>query len=140
MSRPVLPPLADRRTRVRLLAWSYEDAAFGSNDGGRGSKPQSRCLSRNLELWCAGSYDEFEQAVDWVRRTDTFAYRRFWVEHVETPFKSARPLFLHPVVKLMPHSIYVPAVIAEAAGYLPSEAKSWAMPAGLRGSRRRYAA
>ena len=127
MTRRPLPGLGLRATRVRLLAWSYEDAAFGSDDGGRGSKPGSRALSRNLELWNAGSYHDLEQAVDRL----ALCHRRvFRAEHMTAPqpFRSREWMTLVKVAALMPPHIFVPADISEAAGYLPSEAKVYARP------------
>jgi hypothetical protein len=120
------PPLASRATRVRLLAWSYEDAVMGGRDGVIGGKPQSKLLLRYEELWEAGSYKALEQAMDAQRQIDRFVLEDFRAMYVfPTNWLDAQPvsIALSAIMARMPENVFVPAAIAEAAGYLPSEAK-----------------
>jgi hypothetical protein len=73
-----LPPLDRRSTRIALLAWTYEDAATGSGDGGRGDKPTSRLLGRNISLWPYGSYEELERCLPALNGTRT-AFKRAYM-------------------------------------------------------------
>lgn len=117
-----LPPIAQIATRVELLAWSYEDAALGSNDGGRGSKPQSRGLSRNPELWNFGSYPEFERDVARIRER-----RQFWDCYVNGGPDSfeARTGLAEMTLLMGAHPfVHVPVVVSLAAGYSMADAKS----------------
>lgn len=147
-----LPRLSERSTRVRLLAWSYGDACVSSDVAARGSKPSSRALVRNDELWLAGSYAEFERVLDELRGKSRILSVRFQKAWLVEPFvargEGARtvaerqrmsPLAvlredqrarwaLNFVAARMPASIFVPAVISEAAGYTPQDAKRWERP------------
>lgn len=132
MTRRILPPLHQRETRIRLLAWSYHDATQGTSDGARGDKPGSRLLERNPELWPKGSYQQLEHALDRLRTMDRRAYIRFILIHIDQPdWWQTRPgTGLAEIARLMPQQVFVPAVIAEAAGYLPSDAKTFQAPSG----------
>jgi hypothetical protein len=121
------PQLSDRSVRVRLLAWSYLDAAMSpTGDRGEASvdtgEAGSRPPLRNEDLWRHGSYSDLERIVDEL----PVSHRRtFWSEHITArdPFKSTEFKTVVMVGSFMPQSIYVPASISEAAGFLPSEAK-----------------
>jgi len=117
-----LPPISEIATRVELLAWSYEDAALGSNDGGRGSKPQSRGLSRNPELWNFGSYPEFERNI-----AKLTARRSFWDCYVNggpESFDARRGLAEMSALMTVLPFVHVPVAVSLAAGYSMSDAKS----------------
>lgn len=132
-----LPRLSDRRTRVRLLGWSYWDAAEGSDDGGRGSRPSSRAPGRNPELWRAGSYWDLERVLDGLPSRVWFYAA--WCGGTFDPERGSgkarfreHPLAVAALVVVsarMPADVFVPAVISEAAGYLPGDAKRWQDPA-----------
>jgi hypothetical protein len=124
MTRLVLPALQLRDVRVRLLAWSYEDAATGADDGGRGSKPTSRIPGRNLELWSAGSYAELERATDALRAHDQGWARMFWRLYTQRDWLAA-PVGpeLRWVTERMPRDVFVPQDISEVAGYPTGVAK-----------------
>lgn len=122
MKREQLPPLHARGTRVRLLAWSRIDAlTTGSQDGG-GSDAHGSRLVLHGDLWPQGSYHELERA---MRGEQWFADQYVDRKLHEQPNKS---LELDQVTNRMPANIYVPPEISEAAGYLPSEAKTYGMP------------
>lgn len=136
-----LPALHDRKTRVRLLGWSYADACEGASDGARGGKPDSRLLGRNWELWLAGSYGEFEDVLDGLRaksRILSVRFQKAWLSDVFVARRGSRlealrgerrsVWALNFVAARLPASIFVPAVISEAAGYLPGDAKRWERP------------
>lgn len=128
MKKRLQPPLRSAETRVRLLLWSYEDAAIGSNEGSRGSKPQSRGLSRNPELWNHGTYEQTERAMNVLRQIDNPAYREIERFHMGRPWhlQPEKSEVLARFTALIPRCDWqVPAAIAEAAGYLPYEAKEW---------------
>lgn len=117
-----LPPIRAYETRAELLAWSYEDAALGSNDGGRGSKPGSRGLSRNPLLWNYGSYDEFEKNVDKLNG----CRREFWACYVNggprTP-DARRGLTQMGALLKAGGFVHVPVAVSLAAGYALADAK-----------------
>lgn len=122
------PPLKAPSTRIRLLLWSYEDAAIGSNEGARGSKAQSRGLSRNPELWNHGAYEELERAMNALRRIDNLAFRHVEALHVGRPWhlQPEATEVLDRLASLVPLSQWqVPSEIGAAAGYMPYEAKEW---------------
>lgn len=84
MRGAVLPPLSAPRTRILLLASSFDDAVLGSDDGGRGSKPGSRAQGHNPELWPYGSYREFQHAIEDLRQGPYRHYvKAFWTVYVE---------------------------------------------------------
>lgn len=139
-----LPPLSKRSTRVLLLASSYHDACTGLElDPVHQGKPGSRMLVRST-LWHAGSYQALERLLDELRAGETIRaqqlnhralYRAFWARYIGQRFPAGaqlgqreRDTAVHATGWLearMPAEIYVPAEVAEAAGYLPSEAKAF---------------
>ena len=140
-SKPIvkrLKPLANRQTRIRLLAASYQDAATASvtNEAkGRGGK---RWLipHRNEDLWLRGSYKELERSVEHLRELHHGLYRAFHKVFVHDPYNKIKPDYSADLLadaidgfkivdKLMPRDIYVPMDISENAGYLKSEAKQY---------------
>ena len=128
MKKRLQPPLKSRHTRIRLLLWSYEDAAIGSNEGSRGSKPQSRALSRNPELWNHGAFPEIERAVDLLRSMDNAMFREIEQRHIGRPWhlQPEATAALERIAEMVPRCDWqVPQEISEAAGYLPYEAREW---------------
>jgi hypothetical protein len=146
-----LPPLKRRHTRILLLAASYHDACEALSEGTRaGGKPGSRLLVRN-SLWTAGSYADLERLLDELRAGATVRsvelnhralYRAFWATYVGQRFplgyrsdsQKVRDAALHAlgwIERRMPASIFVPPDIAEAAGYMPSDAAAYARPRRL---------
>ena len=134
-SRQPLPPLSARASRIRLLAWSYREAAESpSGDNGEAvtaGAAGSRAPERNEDLWRRGSYAALERAMDMLSPGQR---RAFWTDHVcaDRPFprpgeKREFKSFV-AVAMLMPREIFVPADVAEAAGFLPSEAKTYERP------------
>ena len=128
MSKPMLPALTLRETRVRLLAWTLEDALLGGTLDGGGQDSATARLNLHPELWTQGSYQEFERALDSAtRRVRRFVRRQY----VETPLR-LQPQQLTPELKqvtaLMPRNIYVPVDVAVAAGYLEGQAGYFEIP------------
>lgn len=125
-----LPSLAARRTRVRLLAWSYLDAAEGkAGAGGSHGKATSCIPSRNGELWDRGSYKQLEQAIDRLRLHDRMlagifdklhVRGRHWLDTTETRSADA-------IAGLMPATINVPAAIMLSAGYIGGDIRAYSM-------------
>jgi hypothetical protein len=122
--------LSDRLVRIRLLAWSYLDAAEA---GGTSSEETvstgsagSRAPSRNHELWRQGSYSALEKA---LAQVPPYARLRFWVFYIRAsgPFQHDHKAHavLARVERLMPREVFVPQEISEAAGFLPAEAKTY---------------
>jgi hypothetical protein len=126
-----LPPLDRRSTRIALLAWTYEDAATGSGDGGRGDKPTSRLLGRNIALWPYGSYEELERclpALNGTRRAFKRAYMLGELPLSHPDVKDAMRLLAgddRGMVGLMGWNVFVPVAVAVAAGYLEAEARGF---------------
>ena len=66
-----LPLLSNPRTRILLLASSFEDAVIGhgTDTDGRGSRHGSSAQGPNPELWPYGSYREFQRALETLRQS-----------------------------------------------------------------------
>lgn len=134
MTRRVLPALALRTTRVRLLAATYEDALLSRSSDAHGTKT-ARLLLHD-DLWTWGSYHELDQALASMNgRRRVFARVYLGVEFKHHPAGVLDEL--QYVANVMPAFIYVPPEVSENAGYLSSEAGVYEMPASEQ--RRRWA-
>ncbi len=123
--------LDQRSVRIRLLAWSYLDAAEAGGTSNEETvstgSAGSRAPSRNHELWHQGSYNALEKALGSI---PPYARLRFWVFYIRAkgPFDHEHKLkhsALSRVERAMPREVFVPQEISEAAGFLPAEAKTY---------------
>jgi hypothetical protein len=133
-----LRPLANRQTRIRLLAASYQDAAIDSvtsETKGRGGKHWI-FPKRNSSLWQRGSYKELEQAMDHLRSERHDYYRDFHKVFVHDPYNKIKTEYPKQVAssaikgfqiidKMMPRDVFVPTDVSESAGYLLGDAKQY---------------
>lgn len=123
----LLPDLSRRDTRVRLLAWTLEDALLGGAMDGRPDEYGSR-LNLHPQLWTQGSYRELVHALEAAPRD---ARRHVTRQYVAVTLHN-QPKTISPeltaVVAAMPANIYVPVDISCAAGYLEGAARTYAMP------------
>ena len=148
-----LRPLANRQTRIRLIAASFQDAAVASvNNEAKGRGGRRWILPRRNEaLWEFGSYEPFEKAMDHLREEHHDLYAAFHRIFVHDPFvrttsvplpgdrwgaKHYKPTYSKTLFsqalagfkiidKLMPREIFVPQDVSENAGYLRGEAKQY---------------
>ena len=134
MRRPV-PPLRSRRTRILLLLASYPDAVTGLTGTAPG-ETGSRLLGRNIDLWYAGSYEHLEDCLDELRRIAPHYHFATWHHFVRLKLGGSRrkemaEWGLRYLMVAMPESVYVPADVSEAAGYLSGEAVAYQRPRRL---------
>lgn len=135
MKHGPLPPLRDRETRVRLLAWTYPDAAEAGSGSGGLKRHESGIPSRDGYYWARGSYKQLEQALDTLRIRDRALYRDAWAKHVgkltwqsSTGLGVLAAMMSRPPIAPEGASIYVPISVSVSAGYLASDAEAWASP------------
>jgi hypothetical protein len=133
-----LRPLANRQTRIRLLAASYQDASIASitsESKGRGGK-RWIIPTRNNALWLRGSYKELEQAMEHLQELHHGLFRAFHRVFIHDPYNKIKPDYNKDLLsdaidgfkmidKMMPRDIFVPQDISENAGYLAGEAKQY---------------
>lgn len=111
----------DRRTRLKMLLTSYEDALAGLDENGLevSGAPESRLLLEKF-LWKAGSYAELEQALKKLTRTHFKAlYVAYIAQSPRRPIEERVRLWETPLATdalraldlAMPRKIRVPNVI-----------------------------
>lgn len=129
-----LEPLAQRRTRIKLLLNTYLDAIDNTSQGEQDGRPSSRPLTFNDQLWPYGSYHLIQVLLDELRSNYRHGvYNCVWSVHVIGSKRHMRRRAPKAelgldwlVLKTASKAIYVPAEVSQNAGYDRHDALLWA--------------